>query len=332
MPEFRLLAGEVEGRDSMTQRNLAIDLLKFAALLFIFNAHSTMLYPVCPWLSTGGYIGDALFFFCSGYTLLLGGGGGFCKWYKRRLSRIWPSCLAWGVVSGMLLGKPVSIAEAFFGIGWFVQYILVVYVVVWLVGAFFRERLNWVFAISIALSLVFCFMCLALDDRNPNHWKWPLFFPIVMLGALLGGKGYAGRTRLWANGILCVVSFALFTAAVAGVSRLGCKYLAMVELPLLIAFVWFAYRTACSLDLERLSQGRLWLVVWVVGSLCLDFYLVKWHFISGALSSLFPLNLPLMLVYLLAIAYLNRSLGRFLQQTLSPKKEAYDWKTIFSLC
>lgn len=43
-------------------RDLSIDLLKCIAVLCIFNAHSTMLYPKCQWLSTGGYVGDALFF------------------------------------------------------------------------------------------------------------------------------------------------------------------------------------------------------------------------------------------------------------------------------
>ena len=313
-------------------RNFAIDFLKFVAVLCIFNAHSTMLYPIYPWLSTGGYVGDALFFFCSGYTLLSGGGDRFDTWYKRRLSRIWPSCLAWGVLSAIVLNKPLAITDALAGIGWFVQYILVVYVVIWIVGAFFRARLNWIFSISVVLSVMCCVVCLVMDDKNPDHWKWPVFFPVVMLGALLGNNRYDGKSNLWVNFIMCVVSFGLFTSVVAGTSRLGIKYLALMEVPLLLAFVWFAYRLTCSMKLEEWSKGNTWLMVRIVGSLCLDFYLVKWKFISGALCCLFPLNLPIMLVYLLAIAYCNRSIGRFLQQSLSSKKEPYDWKAIFSLC
>ena len=232
-------------------------------------------------------------------------------------------------MSAIVLGKPLAITDALVGIGWFVQYILVVYVIMWIVGAFFRARLNWIFVISVGLSLVCCVVCLAMDDKDPNHWKWSLFFPVVMLGAL--SCRYYVKSRLWLNFILCVVSFGLFTGVVAGTSRLGIKYMAMMEVPLLLVFVWFAYRLACSLNLEDWSKGRTWLMVRIVGSLCLDFYLVKWSFISDALSDLFPLNLPIMLIYLLAIAYCNRSIGRFLQQSCSPKKEPYDWKAVFSV-
>ena len=42
-------------------------------------------------MATGGAIGDALFFFCSGYTLFLGRNASFFNWYKRRINRSTPS-------------------------------------------------------------------------------------------------------------------------------------------------------------------------------------------------------------------------------------------------
>ena len=60
----------------MRQRNPSIDILKFFAALLITNSHMGMLYPdSLVKLSTGGAIGDVLFFFCSGFTLFLGRGG-----------------------------------------------------------------------------------------------------------------------------------------------------------------------------------------------------------------------------------------------------------------
>ena len=59
----------------MRQRNPSIDILKFFAALLITNSHMGMLYPdSLVKLSTGGAIGDVLFFFCSGFTLFLGRG------------------------------------------------------------------------------------------------------------------------------------------------------------------------------------------------------------------------------------------------------------------
>jgi len=45
-------------------------------------------------LATGGAIGDALFMFCSGYTLFWGSMKRFDNWYKRRVNRIYPSVFA----------------------------------------------------------------------------------------------------------------------------------------------------------------------------------------------------------------------------------------------
>ena len=54
-----------------------------------------MMYPPkYEMFATGGTIGDALFMFCSGYTLFLGRIDRFDNWYKRRINRIYPSVFA----------------------------------------------------------------------------------------------------------------------------------------------------------------------------------------------------------------------------------------------
>lgn len=50
----------------MQPRNVSIDILKCLAAIIITNSHMDILYPCCKALATGGAIGDALFFFCSG--------------------------------------------------------------------------------------------------------------------------------------------------------------------------------------------------------------------------------------------------------------------------
>lgn len=57
----------------MRQRNPSIDILKFFAALLITNSHMGLLYPdSLAKFSTGGAIGDVLFFFCSGFTVEAG--------------------------------------------------------------------------------------------------------------------------------------------------------------------------------------------------------------------------------------------------------------------
>lgn len=57
------------------KRDTAIDFVKFLALFLVLNSHMGECYPKWQFLATGGAIGDALFFFASGFTLFLGSGG-----------------------------------------------------------------------------------------------------------------------------------------------------------------------------------------------------------------------------------------------------------------
>ena len=82
-------------------RNKAIVLFKFFAALLITYSHMGLMFPKFGGLVTGGAIGDGLFFFSSGFTLFLGRDGGFLNWYKRRVSRIYPSIIMWALLSAV---------------------------------------------------------------------------------------------------------------------------------------------------------------------------------------------------------------------------------------
>ena len=74
-------------------KNKAVVLFKFLAALLITYSHMKVLFPKYEGLVTGGAIGDALFFFCSGFTLFLGRKSNFANWYGRRVNRIYPSII-----------------------------------------------------------------------------------------------------------------------------------------------------------------------------------------------------------------------------------------------
>lgn len=95
-----MTSNKLEGRDG------SIDILKFLAVILITNSHMATLYPA-PFtqLATGGAIGDALFFFCSGFTISFSRGGNFFNWYKRRINRIFPTLFAIAALSIISSGK-----------------------------------------------------------------------------------------------------------------------------------------------------------------------------------------------------------------------------------
>ena len=75
--------------------NLFLDtfFIRFIAIVLITNSHLERLYPI-PQLGTGGAIGNSLFFMMSGYGLYLSFRKRelpFLKWYKRRITRLYPS-------------------------------------------------------------------------------------------------------------------------------------------------------------------------------------------------------------------------------------------------
>lgn len=79
---------------NIKERDFSIDVLKFLAVFLIINSHMDILYTNYKFLATGGAIGDTLFLFCSGYTLLLNKQNiRFDNWYKRRINRIYPSVI-----------------------------------------------------------------------------------------------------------------------------------------------------------------------------------------------------------------------------------------------
>lgn len=60
----------------MRDRNFSVDILKFLAAILITNSHLISQYGKYSFFATGGAEGDFLFFFCSGFTLLMKPMGG----------------------------------------------------------------------------------------------------------------------------------------------------------------------------------------------------------------------------------------------------------------
>lgn len=109
-------------------RNISIDILKFFAAILITNSHMGLLYGKYSVLATGGAIGDALFFFCSGFTLFLGRMGRFDNWYKRRINRIYPTIFAWAIIRAFIFQNDYGMKHTILsGGGWFVSCIMLYY-------------------------------------------------------------------------------------------------------------------------------------------------------------------------------------------------------------
>ena len=346
------------------ERDESIDILKFMAVLFITNSHFDQQYVYFKELATGGAIGDALFFFCSGYTLFLGRLGRFDTWYKRRLRRIVPSVLVLVLIYGYMspqLGLPDLI---YYGANWFIPCILICYIPLYFVRRYAMGKLNMVYIatgilllswyglffepqrtwfLSHCKPLDWMLFCIPMDETwmyQWNYFKWLFFFLFMLFGAQMGKLSKhegrlthsSGTRAFFANlGKLigCMVSFYAIPIIIAHVPEL--KVLLILTLLPLMGVCYFFYKWCATDVMRRLySKKGVGLTVSFIGGLCLEVYLVQPMVRTTAYNHLFPLNLLIIFAEIVFVAYICRSLARFFKQTLE-KEDGYNWKEIFNL-
>lgn len=169
-------------------RNKAIVLFKFFAALLITYSHLGLLFPKFGGLVTGGAIGDGLFFFCSGFTLFLGRDGGFLNWYKRRVSRIYPSIIMWALLSAVVFGWIWNITYLVTTPKyWFIPCIMVYYAIFYVIRRYLMEHMKAVFVGSLLIITVLSFF--VLDMNNSVMYAQVSFmriyyFMFMLLGAI----------------------------------------------------------------------------------------------------------------------------------------------------
>lgn len=321
----------------MRERNLNIELLKFLAVVLVANSHMGLLYGKYSFLATGGAIGDALFFFVSGFTLFLSksGGGDFGNWYKRRVSRIYPSVFAWALITSALNIVHRDMFEiCLFGGGWFVSCIMLYYIVLFFVKKYAYQKPFVPFFGGVLLTLIWYYF----EDKSTYfiysdaYFKWCYFFIFMLTGAYVGN----GAIKLTSSVRKDILFLCLSLAAFYGLFFCGSKLnnsmimnFQIVSLLPLLGIVIFLYKLGTVSLVDRLMQTKAGLVLRAIGGLCLEAYIVQFVLFTDKMNHLFPANIIIMFVYILVVAYLTRSLGRVLLQTF--RLEDYDWKTIFRI-
>ena len=169
-------------------RNKAIVLFKFFAALLITYSHMGLLFPKFGGLVTGGAIGDGLFFFCSGFTLFLGRDGGFLNWYKRRVSRIYPSIIMWGLLSAVAFGWTWYVTDLITTPRyWFIPCIMVYYAIFYVIRRYLMKYMKAVFVGSLLIITALSFFVLDME-RSVMYAQVSFmriyYFMFMLLGAI----------------------------------------------------------------------------------------------------------------------------------------------------
>lgn len=325
-------------------RNHAIDLMKFLAAVLITNSHMDALYPgKLHALATGGAIGDALFFFCSGFLLMMGRSSDFFNWYKRRINRIFPTIFAVAIISIVVFGRDPSLKHVILnGGGWFVQAIFVFYAIFWFVKRFLSNRM-WIAYLITSITIVVWFSLfwdknVAIFGSPDEYLRWPCFFMVMLLGGTVYNHELKRERQdkergLWVH--LSVLAFLLlFYFGFQWIGELFPvlnQFQIIILLPLM-GIVFVIYKICSSPKVISAYLNKYChLPLYYISACCLEIYLCqKWCFGVGIrLIRLFPLNVLVTFLLVFVVAYLTKVFSNFLSQTF--KSEEYNWRGMVKL-
>lgn len=322
-------------------RIVSVDILRFLATLLIFNHMAARFYGQWKFLATGGVLGCALFFFCSGYMLSLGRMDGFGAWYKRRLIRVWPTSFVATLLHGLFIGGG-QILTAVEGGGWFVTCILIHYCAYYWMDKLFKGRKDIMMAASIVVSIIVYLLWEFTSESE--YWvgcigyiRWVEFFMCFMLGSFVSVSRNEERVReriYWLL-ILClfVISILLFYSCYifAAGGKLAVR-LHIVSFVPLLTFVFTAERLAGSMAMARFARiPTLNRCIVFLGGLSLEMFLVGRITTQRVPQLACPLGYVAAFVTTVAAAYFTRSLGRLFAQTFDKSLRDYDWKDALAI-
>ena len=321
--------------------DLSIEMLKAIAALLVLNSHMDAMYGQYSYLGTGGSIGDALFFFCSGYGIFLSKRhDNFINWYKRRIQRIFPSVLALALIVGIYSWGPAPyIMTVNFFPSWFIMCVLLYYVLIYPIKQYASNSMWYVMAGVLGIVIVWYFVwgigsASAGNIYGGTYFKWGVYFLYMLLGAICGQKRVQTnglpKASFWLNLLGALVSVVVYYGIYVYTQKsLEHEPWQLFTIIPLAGICWFLWRMCCSDFITRCLNTR-WIgaPILFVGGLCLEIMIAQGYVFTTRLNDLFPLNIPIIMVAVVLFSYFVRCVGRLVEQTF--QKEDYDWRAIIA--
>lgn len=308
----------------MTNRNVAIDIIKFIAVLFITNSHYVPLYENFDTrLATLGVHGNALFFFVSGFTLASSKShlSSFNKWYKRRICRIWPTFIMWAILSSLIFNQPITWENILLAKGyWFIQCIMITYILIYLILKYQKNYISYYLVGSVILLLILLF----LMEKTPgsiyhSDLHYICYITSMLLGVKLSANNLKLRYSTTSLAVKMVISFILYFAVMKiGKGRTDFLYYSQIFAIIpLNTFIYYLYIYLSRVSITMNFNKFFWKIVFFVGSLSLEIYVVQFSIITDRFNYLFPLNTIVVFVLIVICAYFLRICSNFFSQTFS---------------
>lgn len=313
---------------NVQNRDVAIDLVKVVATLMVMNSHMAICYGTHSAFATGGGIGDALFFFVSGFTLFLSGKSdvSFFYWYKRRIGRIYPTVLAMGVVAVFFFGTSDSFSDVITAKRyWFLQAILVNYILIYPVIKF---KWKFKYCIPVASIVVIAAFFTLYDNTKAfygtnDFFRWSVYYVVMLVGGLLCSY----RAKIEWHWYTLPALLVCIAAWYCSLYLWGTGNFQLLSVVPLLGICYYTYSLGKSQHVNKLfSRVITGNVLYIVGNLCLESYLIQKFIFTDALNGLFPLNIPVIMIAVLIAAYLLHILSGIISQIFDSKP--FNWEAL----
>ena len=319
-------------------RNKGIVLLKFFATFLITYSHLVTMFPDnMKGLVTGGAIGDGLFFFCSGFTLLIGRDDGPINWYKRRINRIYPTVIMWALLSSFLFGWDWNVLDLLFVPKyWFISCIMIYYILFYIIKHYLIEKLSVVICVTALMIFVSNFIVL---DRTRSIMYAQLsfmriyYFSFILLGALTAIKDRQNVERhsslFYAIGAGCCLLLYYLCMAVYKIDAWWCQFQIISLLPLLGA-IYFTFQWCNSVEISKIVEKKyIGKVIYFISGITLEVYMVQYALFTDKYNSFWPLNIVCVFFFIFIMAYLLKCSSRVFSLVFSDTP--WKWKEIFKI-
>lgn len=162
-----------------------------------------------------------------------------------------------------------------------------------------------------------------------TYFKWGHYFLFMLLGASLGISKRTWKFSFAKDGLKligCIMVYYGMLIVCRKVETL--QHLELLSLLPLLGITFYMYKLCNTETMKKLYYNRyIETVIKFVGGLCLEIYLVQYALFTDKMNNLFPLNLLLMMLIIVAVAYLLRCLARIFTQTF--RAEDYNWREVF---
>lgn len=292
-----------------------IHYLRALATLLITNSHYGQIWPIDD-LAAGGMLGNILFFAASGFCLF-NIKGNFGKWYLKRIVRIYPVMIVFTLLTVLLGQYTLSTGEDALRLFLyptnyvFLVWLMISYVAFYIVAWLSKKYANFTEYTLGVILIAWIVTYFAFVDKSVYHvddvakpFILFLYFSSMLIGALFKKNIDSFKKTKSINVVFLFVSLIIYFGSKIAFSKIPTiAFWQILNQLSIIAVLYFMLAVFAGLE-EKLKKAPKWInkPIEFIANITLHIYLVQFVIIRAFEKLVFPINLAITTVMIIAVA------------------------------